>query len=107
MASLKFEKRFISSASFNGMSSLPPIAVNSELETTSDEFFLEEEDGLYLGYGRVPYSYPYRHQDMYSRELSDTEYDFAILENEHLRASFIPSLGGKLWSLYDKDAQKE
>ncbi len=107
MSTLKFEKRIIPSASFNGFSSLPPIAINSETESTSDEFFLEEDDGLYLGYGRVPYSYPYRYQDMYSRELTDTEYTFATLENEHLRATFLPAMGGKLWSLYDKDAEKE
>ena len=97
----------IPSSTFNGLSSLPPIAVNSELESTKDDFFLDEDDGLYLNYGRVPYAFPYRYQDMYTRELTDTEYTFATLENEHLRATFLPAMGGKLWSLYDKDAEKE
>ena len=30
-----------------------------------------------------------------------------ILENDCLRASFAPLMGGKLWSLYDKKAQRE
>lgn len=30
-----------------------------------------------------------------------------ILENEHLKATFIPELGGRLWSLWDKDSARE
>ncbi len=68
---------------------------------------LAEDDGLYIGYGRMASVFPYRVQDCYSRETDICGLDAVILENDHLKAAFIPSQGGKLWSLYDKDADRE
>ncbi len=106
MATLKFEKVIIPSADFGGESSLPPV----RLRLIKKEYIkaeLPEEDGLFVNYGRVPTAFPYREQNMYNRELNDTEYDAAILENNKLRAMFIPALGGKLWSLIDKTTDRE
>lgn len=44
---------------------------------------------------------------MYDRELKDTLVNSVVLENEYLKARFLPDYGGRLWSLYDKIAEKE
>lgn len=68
---------------------------------------LEEDDELYLGYRFVKSAFPYLAQDNYSRSLSHDKLPGVVLENQWLRASFAPSMGGKLWSLFDKNAGKE
>jgi tetratricopeptide (TPR) repeat protein len=50
---------------------------------------------------------PYTRQDRYGRELVQMELPSIVLENEFLKAEFIPSLGGRLWSLYDKKEKRE
>lgn len=107
MTKLKIEKRTIPTASMSAFSSLPPIAFDIELDHISGEFLLEEDDGLFINYGKIKGVFPYRYQDGYTRSLSPTEYDTVVLENEYLKATFMPCFGGKLWSLYDKKANKE
>lgn len=106
MSSLAFERLRIPAADLNGENSLPPIAdmVNVQQKTGAA---LEEDDGLFVGYGFVKCPFPYRLQDMYTRELHRREFDCAILENKYLKAVFIPALGGRLWSLYDKEERRE
>ncbi|AEF84523.1 conserved hypothetical protein [Treponema primitia ZAS-2] len=50
---------------------------------------------------------PYTRQDRYNRELEDLELPSVVLENDFLKAEFIPALGGRLWSLYDKTAKRD
>jgi hypothetical protein len=45
---------------------------------------------------------PYRIQDGYDRSDAVRPLRAAVLENEHLRATFLLELGGRLWSLIDK-----
>lgn len=68
---------------------------------------LPEGDGLYLRYNFIRSAFPYRAQDNYSRRLNGETLDGIVLENDLLRASFAPAMGGKLWSLYDKRENKE
>jgi hypothetical protein len=58
-------------------------------------------------WGKAKNIYPYPLQDAYTRETSATGLTAVVLENEHLKATFLPQLGGRLWQLTDKDTGKE
>ena len=86
---------------------MPPISEKLSLGDISNDFHLDSDDGLFINYGTMECAYPYLYQDVYSRTLSEKEYDTAVLENQFLKAVFIPGFGGKLWSLTDKKTGKE
>lgn len=50
---------------------------------------------------------PYRMQDNYTRQRTPITYDTVVLENDILKATFMPCLGGRLWSLFHKPSQRE
>ena len=50
---------------------------------------------------------PYRMQDRYTRNRQPMLLKKILLENEHLEASFLPELGGRLISLIEKKTGKE
>ena len=50
---------------------------------------------------------PYLMQDRYDRSRELLKLDSFVLENEYLKARFLPSLGGRLHSLYDKKDGRE
>ena len=64
---------------------------------------LDDTQEIYENYGALRGSYPYAHFNTYTRELTQVSYQAAILENDYLRAVFLPELGGRLWQLYDKE----
>lgn len=72
-----------------------------------DEETVTPEEAKYMGWGRVHTILPYTIQDGYNRTRRSRAFKAAVLENEHLRATFLPELGGRLWSLVDKDAGRE
>lgn len=106
MTRFTYGKQVIPTTDLNGESSLPPIAgmKNVQQQTKTE---LDEDDELYVGYGFVNSSFPYRLQDCYSRGLEKREVRTVVLENEYLRATFLPDWGGRLWSLYDLKADRE
>lgn len=107
MCTLRFEKITLLSADLGGESSLPLLPRGRLADLPLMKVLTEEEDGLFVNYGSLTSSFPYRAQDLYDRELVNREYDAAILENAFLKATFLPSLGGKLWSLIDKTTGRE
>jgi tetratricopeptide (TPR) repeat protein len=68
---------------------------------------LSEEDVKYHGFGYHHGCLPYFVQDNYDRARAPRPFKAAILENENLRATFLIGLGGRLWSLFDKRANRE
>ena len=105
--SFALETKIMPSADLGEWSSLPGITDYAGQITGAPASTLSPEEGLFVGYGRVPSVFPYRMQNMYSRALKNESVRVAVLENEHLRAEFYPDLGGKLASLFDKDAGRE
>ena len=68
---------------------------------------LHPEDHLGFGIGCGARTLPYRMQDRYDRSEKDLELQTLVMENDFLKATFLPEYGGKLWSLYAKDEQRE
>ncbi|MDJ0317352.1 DUF5107 domain-containing protein [Arthrobacter antibioticus] len=58
-------------------------------------------------WGRVNNLYPYSMQENYTRETSATDLTAVVLENAHIKATFLPGLGGRLWELKDKASGKD
>ncbi len=104
--SIKVGKITLASADFNGVASLPSIYSldNVQHKTVSD---LDEYEGLFIKYGFTKYCFPYMMQDCYNRATNPKDYMAIELENEYLKAVFLPELGGRIWSLYDKKAGKD
>ena len=66
-----------------------------------------EEDRRYIGKGMIQTLLPYTIQDNYDRDQKTRIFKAAVLENSRLKAVFLPQLGGRLWSLYHKELQRE
>ena len=73
----------------------------------SIEADVDPSDGLRIGYGLVPNIMPHLRQDEYGTQMEKMSFDSVVLENEFLKARFLPGLGGRLWSLYDKEKQRD
>lgn len=78
--------------------------IHADYEMTAK---IREDEKAYIGKGMIPTILPYQLQDGYDRSKQMREFKAAVIENEHLKAVFLPELGGRLWSLYDKDLHRE
>ena len=106
-STLKFEKIIIPGANFGPLNPLPDIKNQPDPHSgvkTDDSISIE--DAKYIGYGSIFTILPYQLQDSYDRDKQPKEYEAAILENEYIKAEFLPCFGGRLWSLYDKENQR-
>ena len=76
------------------------IKVNYHSHFENIESNLGEDEDLYFGYGHVVSAFSYKMQDMYTRPLHNKEVSVIILENEYLKATFLPNWGRKVDELY-------
>lgn len=85
---------------------LPSIFTQMNVQTAK-RLELGEEDEIFFDLGRLENILPYQMKSLYTRSRKIQSVPTAVLENEFLRAVFLPDYGGKLWSLYDKAAGRE
>lgn len=104
MSSLTFEKMHIPGSHLGPDSAYPILYKQKMFEKTS---ILDESEGLYINYGNILHMLPYTSQDDYDRSETEQVFDVAVLENRFLKATFVPALGGRMWSLYDKVNQRD
>lgn len=104
MTELRFEEKIIPGADLSQESPLPAMrnALNFNLNYDTGD-----EAGLFIGYGLRTNALPSKLQDRYNNEMRPQVWKTAVLENEYLKATFIPELGGRLWSLYDKVKKRD
>lgn len=107
--SLRFEKYEILSADLGRSNPLPDIGGVQDVHAAIaiDTESVTPEESKYMGWARVKSILPYTIQDGYNRIKQPKAWNAAILENEYLKAVFLPELGGRLWSLYDKKEGRE
>ena len=104
MTELRFEPYKIKGHRVGKASWFPAIRELIKSEISAE---LDEDDGLFIGYGMMSDSLPYTLQDNYDTPEEELTFQSAILENEYLKATFLPELGGRLWALYDKEQQRD
>ncbi len=94
----------INGAPLEGVSPLPKFRSRKAGKVNYVEPFpkeLKESAGVYEK------ALPYLMQDRYSRKRIPLKLKCIVLENEYLKAEFLPEYGGRLHSLYDKTEQRE
>ncbi len=105
---IKYETITIPSASMGEINPLADIGnieyIHAGYETTDN---ISEDEKARIGKGMIHTILPYTIEDNFNRIIADREFSAAVVENEYLRAIFIPELGGRLWSLYDKENERE
>lgn len=74
----------------------PPLEPPYELSDDLPERILRGARGT-----RLRNLHPYRIQNRYDRAVAPREIRTIVIENDRLRAEFLPELGGRLWSLRD------
>ncbi len=107
MTDLRVEALRIPATGLGEENPLPRFRSPEENTNVRVDTAVPEEDRRYLGWKSGFRVMPYRLQDAYSAELRPTEFKVVILENEHLTATVLPAMGGRLLSLYDKGAGRE
>ena len=109
MSKLRYGTCRIPAASLGKENPLPDLASTGDThaDIAIDSETVSTEEARYMGWGRLHSILPYTIQDGYDRNKEERDIPCIELENEHLKAVFFPSLGGRLWSLYDKDEDKE
>lgn len=106
MSKLEIGRIDIVTNNLGEMSSVPSVLKqrNSQQVKKSN---LDENDELFIGYGFIDNIFPYANRDLYDANFSKKAFKTIVLENEYLKAIFLPELGGRLWSLYDKEKGRD
>ena len=102
---LRFETRKMMSSDLGPQACVPDL-IGEHILQNDTKFDLGEHDEIYEGFGRKRSAYPYRRDNSYTRELKEKDIKIAVLENDYLKAVFLPEYGGRLWELWDKTTGK-
>ncbi|HEU5222290.1 MAG TPA: DUF5107 domain-containing protein [Candidatus Lumbricidophila sp.] len=107
MTTLTLTTRTFQAAPLGPENRLPSVAPSADGYNAIDTSAGDDELRRNAAYGKVATVAPYLQQDGYGRELEASDLAVVVLENDHLRAEFLPELGGRLWSLVDKASGAE
>ncbi|MFC0624497.1 DUF5107 domain-containing protein [Kribbella deserti] len=86
---------------------LPPLRNPQELHDVENLDELPAELRENMQYGRLHSVLPCLDQDGYGRNRVEESLPALVLENDYLRATILPGLGGRLYSLVDKTFDQE
>lgn len=100
----RLEKKVYKVSSITSVSDVPHLSLDKDAHKAKSD--IDNFEGLFIDYGWRETSYPYKQQNSYAEE-TEQEITVAVLENEYLYAEFLPTLGGRLWKLYDKKKQRD
>src|SRR5262249_22147621 len=98
MSEVSIEPLVIPSASFGGQNPLTQLRSNEPARMVG----ATAGDAQYPDRGNEASILPYRLQDQYDRTRTPRTFKTAVLENKHLRATFLLDLGGRIRSILDK-----
>lgn len=103
---LKFENIILNCDVIEEECNIPDIR-----DPRSGAFFMcdnsvDSDEAEKIGKGMIYTVLPYKMQSNYGTRTEARVFKAAILENDFLKAVFIPELGGRLWSLHDKKYNK-
>ena len=105
MSQLTIQSLVLPAASLNGENPLTPLR---PYDTASAAGIPVRRGGEpYPDRGQEANILPYRLQDQYDRNRRARAFKTAVLENKHLRATFVLDLGGRMWSLVHKPSGRE
>ncbi|OZM70956.1 DUF5107 domain-containing protein [Amycolatopsis antarctica] len=104
---LHVEKLTLPVAPLGAENPLPPLTALRAAQQVANADELPAEMRTGVRYGQLDSVLPCMLQDGYGRDRAEESVPALVLENEHLRATVLPSLGGRLFSLWDKDSQRE
>lgn len=108
MNSLRVESVVMPAANLGGENPLPMLKPRpSAMAGEGVDASVPSEDRKFFGYGIDAGWLPHRGQDDYDRTRVDREFAAIVLENEFLRATFLPEIGGRLWSLVHKPSNRD
>ncbi len=104
----QFTEIQLRAASFGEENALPDIKNVSYIHAGFEvKPAVSEEERRYIGKGMIDTMIPYKMQDDYDRDKKLKRFKAVVLENEYLKAVFLPELGARLWSLFDKKSGKD
>ncbi len=92
---LRFETKKMMSSDLGPQACVPDL-IGEHILQNDTKFDLGEHDEIYEGFGRKRSAYPYRQYNSYTRELKEKDIKIAVLENDYLKAVFLPEYGGRL-----------
>ncbi len=105
--SLYTEILTIPGAPLGGENPLPIFKSQERSHPSRYDDTFRQEDKTLFGWETGFRVLPYRMQDTYSRKREKMKLKTIVLENEHLKAVFLPEYGGRLASLKEIDSGRE
>ena len=79
----------------------PPLGPEPVARPTPDRGTVPADIADRVEAAPAPSVFPYHPQSAYDRRRAPGRLDAVVLENAHLRATVVPGLGGRVWSLVD------